>query len=185
MGVSPQADRLTWFLENLPVFIILPLVIYLQPRFKLSRFALYVMAFHAFVLMYGGHYSYAKVPLGFWAKDFFDLSRNHYDRLGHFMQGFGPGVVLWEILVRSSVIRSGAFRALVVVSMALAFSALYELIEWWAAVFLGEGADSFLGTQGDVWDTQWDMFLALVGVIIAVAVMALFFSPSKRKKSAS
>lgn len=173
LGIYPYADRLTWFLENLPVFIILPLTIYLQPSLRLSTFTLYIMVFHALVLMVGGHYSYAEVPVGFWAQEVFGFSRNHYDRLGHFMQGFGPGIVLWEILSKKSAIKSAAFRGLVVISMALAFSALYELIEWWSAVILGEGADAFLGTQGDVWDTQWDMFLALLGSIAAIVAQWL------------
>ncbi len=182
LGISPTADRTTWFLENLPVFIILPLVVFLQPRLKLSTFALYVMALHAFVLMYGGHYSYAETPLGFWARDIFGFSRNHYDRVGHLFQGFAPGVVLWEILLRTSAIRSRAFRGLVVVSFALAFSAVYELIEWAAALSLGQEADAFLGTQGDVWDTQWDMFMALVGAILAVGIQFLRYPVNVSKR---
>lgn len=181
MGISPKADRTTWLLENLPVLIILPLTIYLQPRLKLSNFALYVMAIHAFILMYGGHYSYAETPIGFWAKDLLGFSRNHYDRVGHFFQGFAPGIVLWEIVLRNSKIQSRSFRGLVVICFALAFSAFYELIEWWSAVLLGQGADAFLGTQGDVWDTQWDMFLALVGVVVAVSVQCMRFPEGKSR----
>ena len=169
LGWSPRADRTTWFLENAPVFLLLPLMAWWQPRLRLSNFAWIVMTAHAFVLMLGGHYTYAEVPLGFWVRDALDLSRNHYDRLGHFMQGFGPAVVLGEILPARTPLRRGPLLGLVVVSMCLAFSAFYELIEWWSALLLGQGADAFLGTQGDPWDTQWDMFLALIGAIVALA----------------
>lgn len=172
LGIAPEADRVTWLLENLPVFILLPLLIYLQPRLQLTNLTLTVLAFHAFVLMLGGHFTYAKVPVGFWVRDFFELQRNHYDRLGHLMQGFGPAIGLRELLLKRTILKPGWFTNIIIVSMCLAFSAFYEMIEWWSALIMGEGASDFLGTQGDVWDTQWDMFLALVGAGIAV----LFFA---------
>jgi putative membrane protein len=121
--------------------------------------------------MVGGHYTYANVPIGFWAQDLLDLSRNHYDRLGHFAQGFVPAILAREILLRLSPLRRGRWLFFLVTCVCLAFSALYELIEWWAALIGGESAESFLGTQGDVWDTQWDMFLALLGSISAQALL--------------
>jgi len=120
---------------------------------------------HAVILMVGGHYTYARVPAGYWIQDVLDLSRNHYDRLGHFAQGFVPAILAREILIRSSPLAGSRWLAFLVVCVCLAFSALYEMIEWWTALLGGEAAESFLGTQGDVWDTQWDMFLALVGAI--------------------
>lgn len=172
LGWSPHADRTTWFLENVPIFILVPLIIGLRHRISFTYLTLTVLAIHAFVLMFGGHYTYAEVPLGFWVRDAFDLGRNHYDRLGHFMQGFGPAFALRELLLKKSPLRKGKLLTIVVVSMCLAFSAFYEMIEWWSALILGQGADAFLGTQGDPWDTQWDMFLALVGSTIAATVFA-------------
>lgn len=122
--------------------------------------------------MLGGHYTYAHVPLGFWIQDFLDLSRNHYDRIGHFAQGFIPAILTREILIRRSPLPLGKWLFFLVVCVCLAFSAFYELIEWWAAVIGGSAADAFLGTQGDVWDTQWDMFLALAGAVIAQLVLS-------------
>ncbi|HEX2728073.1 MAG TPA: DUF2238 domain-containing protein [Beijerinckiaceae bacterium] len=174
LGIAPKADRITWLMENAPVFVLLPLAVLLQPKLKLSNFTLTVMAIHALVLMIGGHYTYAKVPVGFWVQDALDLGRNHYDRFGHVMQGFAPAVVLRELLIKTTPLRRGFLLNLTVVSMCLAFSALYELIEWWAALVLGAGADAFLGAQGDLWDTQWDMFLALVGASAAIMIAAPF-----------
>jgi putative membrane protein len=122
--------------------------------------------------MIGGHYTYARVPLGFWVQDLFDFSRNHYDRLGHIAQGFIPAIVVREILLRRSPLRPGKWLFFLVASVCLAISACYEFIEWWTALLGGEDADAFLGTQGDVWDTQWDMFLALIGAILAQLSLA-------------
>lgn len=178
-GISPHADRTTWLLENFPIFIILPLTIYLQPKWELSKFVLIVMTLHAFVLMQGGHYTYAEVPFGFWLKETFRFSRNPYDRIGHFFQGFTPALLLWEVLPKKTATRSPAFQCLIIVSMCLAFSAFYELIEWSAALIMGQGADAFLGTQGDPWDTQWDMFMALIGAALA-SVISLSLCKSKK-----
>lgn len=171
-GWSPKADRPTWVLENLPIFILIPVLVRLHPKMHVTNLTLTVLAFHAFILMYGGHYTYAKVPIGFWFQELLDLKRNHYDRFGHFMQGFGPAIGLRELLLKKSDLKRGAFTSLIIVSMCLAFSALYEMIEWWAALIMGENADAFLATQGDQWDTQWDMFLALVGATVAVTLFA-------------
>ncbi len=171
LGISPAADRTTWLLENVPVFILLPIVCYVQPRIDFTLWTLRFMALHALVLMLGGHYTYAKVPLGFWMQDLFGFARNPYDRIGHFFQGFVPAFVIRELLRKKSPLKPGRLLNLTVVSMCLAFSALYELFEWASALILGQGADEFLGTQGDIWDTQWDMFMALVGASIAVFIL--------------
>ncbi len=171
-GWAPKADRTTWLLENLPVFILVPLLIHLQPKLKITNFTYTILAFHGLILMVGGHYTYAKVPIGFWVQEALDLQRNHYDRLGHIMQGLGPAIGLRELLLKRTILKRGWFTSIIIVSMCLAFSAFYEMIEWWAALIMGEGADSFLGTQGDQWDTQWDMFLALVGALFAVLILS-------------
>jgi putative membrane protein len=166
------ADRTTWVLEVAPVMIALPLMAATRRSFPLTSL-LYRLAFvHGLVLILGGHYTYAEVPLGFWIQDAFDLARNPYDRIGHFFQGFVPAVLAREILIRTSPLQPGKLMFFVVASICLAFSAFYELIEWWAAVILGQGADDFLGTQGDVWDTQWDMFMALTGAVLAQVLLA-------------
>lgn len=165
-GVEPL-ERGTWWLEVAPVLIGAPALVLTYPSFRLSPLLYRLLLLHAVILMVGGHYTYAKVPVGFWMQELLDLSRNHYDRLGHLAQGFVPAILAREILVRLSPLRRGGWLFFLVVCVCLAFSAFYELIEWWAAVIGGDSAESFLGTQGDVWDTQWDMFLALLGAISA------------------
>ena len=163
-GIRPY-DRVTWILEVFPIFIGAPILIATRRRFPLTPL-LYVLIFlHALILMLGGHYTYARVPLGFWIQDLLDLGRNHYDRLGHFAQGFVPAILAREVLLRKTPLRPGGWLFFLVTSVCLAFSAFYEFTEWWAAMLGGSAADAFLGTQGDVWDTQWDMFLALTGAI--------------------
>ncbi len=170
-GIGPH-DRTTWWLEVFPVILGVPLLIAARQRFPLTPL-LYVLLFiHALILILGGHYTYARVPLGFWVQDLFDLGRNHYDRLGHFAQGFVPAILAREILLRRTPLRPGGWLFFLVCSVCLAFSACYEFFEWWAAVIGGSAADDFLGTQGDVWDTQWDMFLALLGAITAQLFLA-------------
>lgn len=170
-GIQP-ADRVTWFLEVAPVLIALPLMAATRGGFPLTPL-LYRLAFlHGLVLILGGHYTYANVPLGFWLQDLFDMARNPYDRIGHFFQGFVPAVLAREVLLRKTGLGAGKMLFFVVASICLAFSAFYELIEWWAAVILGQGAEEFLGTQGDVWDTQWDMFMALVGAVLALVLLS-------------
>lgn len=170
--IGIESDWPTWTLENLPVFILIPLLLWLQPKLKFTNLTLAFLAFHAFVLMLGGHYTYAKVPIGFWIRDALELQRNHYDRFGHLMQGMIPAIALRELLLKTTVLKRGWFLSIVIISMCLAFSAFYEMIEWWAALVMGQGADAFLGTQGDQWDTQWDMFLALVGATLGVFIVA-------------
>ena len=165
-------DRLTWLMEVAPVLIAVPLLIGTRERYPLTTL-LYVLIFlHALVLIGGGAYTYARVPAGFWVQEWFGLARNPYDKLGHFMQGFVPALVAREILLRGGFVRGVRMTAFLCVCVALAISALYELIEWWAALALGQGAEEFLGTQGDPWDTQSDMFLALIGATGALATLS-------------
>ncbi|MEO8187968.1 MAG: DUF2238 domain-containing protein [Burkholderiaceae bacterium] len=161
-------DRVTWLMEVAPVIIALPILIVTRGNFPLTTL-LYVLIFlHALVLILGGAYTYARVPLGAWVQQAFDLSRNPYDKLGHFMQGFVPAMVAREILIRGEYARGRRMIAFLCICIALAISALYELVEWWAALALGQGADEFLGTQGDPWDTQSDMFCAGLGAVFAL-----------------
>ena len=165
-------DRLTWALETFPVWVALPLMAATQRRYPLSSLLYFFIFWHCVVLMVGGQYSYARVPAGFWVQDAFGLQRNPYDKLGHFMQGFVPALLAREILRRGGYVRGRRMLAFLVVCVVLAFSATYELIEWAAAVMLGQGADEFLGTQGDPWDTQSDMAFALVGAVVALALLS-------------
>lgn len=170
-GIGPH-DRLTWLLEVAPVLIAAPLLIATFRRFRLTPLLYRLILLHALILMLGGHYTYAEVPLGFWVQDLFDLGRNHYDRLGHLAQGFIPAILAREILLRSTPLTPGRWLFILVTSVCLAFSATYEIIEWGTAVAIGQSADAFLGTQGDQWDTQWDMFMALIGAVTAQATLA-------------
>ena len=170
-GVAPY-DRMTWWMEVAPVLIGAPILIATGRRFPLTPLLYRLLFAHALILILGGHYTYARVPLGEWARDLFDLARNPYDRLGHLTQGFVPAILARELLLRRSPLRRGGWLVLTVTSICLAFSAFYELTEWWAALLWGGSAEAFLGTQGDVWDTQWDMFLALCGALLAQAILA-------------
>jgi putative membrane protein len=169
-GIAPH-DRPTWLLEVAPILIAGPILIATARRFPLTPLAYRLVFVHALILMVGGHYTYAEVPLGDWVADTLGLTRNPYDRLGHLAQGFVPAVVVREILLRRSPLRPGKWLAFLVVCVCLAISAAYELVEWWAALIGGESADAFLGTQGDQWDTQWDMLVALVGAVASVALL--------------
>jgi putative membrane protein len=164
-GVNPF-DRLTWFLEVMPILVGVPILLGTYARFQFTPLVYRLVFIHCLILMVGGHYTYAQVPLGFWVQDLLDLSRNHYDRLGHLAQGFIPAIVIREILIRKTPLVPGKWLFFLVTSVCLAISACYEFIEWWTALLGGESAEAFLGTQGDVWDTQWDMFLALLGAIL-------------------
>lgn len=164
-------ERATWWMEVAPVLIVYPALVALRHRVRFSDLTLVLVALHGFVLMLGGAYSYARVPAGFAVQEWLHLTRNPYDRFGHFMQGFVPAIVLRELLVRSQIFRSRVLLAVSVLAYCLAISALYELIEFGAAMALGQGADAFLGTQGDPWDTQWDMLMCLIGA--GVALIAL------------
>jgi putative membrane protein len=170
-GIGPR-DRLTWLMEVAPVLVAVPILIATRRRFPLTPLLYVIAALHAAILCVGGHYTYAEVPLGFWVRDALGLARNHYDRLGHLAQGFVPALVAREVLLRRSPLRPGRWLAVLCAAVALAISAVYELVEWAAAVVLGQGADAFLGTQGDPWDTQWDMFMALVGAVLALSTLA-------------
>jgi putative membrane protein len=165
-GIAPH-DRGTWLMEVAPILLALPVLILTARSFPLTPLVYRLIFVHALILMLGGHYTYARVPLGFWVQDILHLARNHYDRLGHFAQGFVPALVARELLLRTSPLKPGKWLFVLVTSVCLAMSACYEFIEWWAAILLGQGADAFLGTQGDPWDTQWDMFLAFIGAMTA------------------
>lgn len=171
-GINPEADRLTWWMETLPVMIGAAILVPSYKRYPLTTLVYHLLAFHAFILMIGGHYTYAEVPWFNDIRDSLGLGRNHYDRVAHFIQGFVPAILAREILIRFSPLKSGGWLFLLTTSFCLAFSAFYELIEWWAAIFTEEGAAAFLGTQGDQWDTQWDMFLALCGAITAQLLLS-------------
>lgn len=165
-GVAPF-DRATWWMEVAPVIILAPLLVASHRRFPLTRLLQVLIAAHALVLIVGGAWTYARVPFGFWLQDVMGLERNPYDRIGHFMQGFVPAVAAREILLRRAVVRGRGWLFFIVSCICLAISAVYELVEWGAAVALGQGAEAFLGTQGDPWDTQSDMAMALVGAVCA------------------
>ena len=183
-GISPAANRTTWALENFPVWIGVAMWLATRQRFCLSRLCLALLAIHAVILMVGGFYTYAKVPLGFWMKDWFGFARNHYDRIGHFAQGFVPAVFVRELLLRVAKLPRSRWIPFLVVSVCLAFSACYEFIEWWAALLGGQAADDFLGTQGDPWDTQWDMLFALIGAIVAQTVLPRLHDRSMKSAEA-
>lgn len=173
LGVSAirPFDWLTWWLETIPAMVGAALLIATHRRFRFTNFVYRLVLLHSLILILGAHYSYARVPLGFWVQDLFELSRNHYDRVGHFAQGFFPAIIVREVLLRLTPLRRGGWLFFLVVSVCLAISAFYEFTEWWAALAGGEAANDFLGTQGDVWDTQWDMFCAFVGSITALLVL--------------
>lgn len=165
-------DRGTWLLEVAPVLVVLPLLAATWRRFPLTPLLYVLVCLHALVLMTGGAYTYARVPLGFALEHALDLSRNPYDRIGHFFQGFVPAIAVREILLRGRHVAGPRMRAFLVICVVLAVSASYELLEWAAAMALGQGADQFLATQGDPWDTQWDMFTALVGGVVSLLVLS-------------
>ena len=170
-AISPR-DRFTWWLEVLPAVAGVAILVATYRRFTFTTLAYILMCAHGIILVVGGHYTYAEMPWFDWLQDRFDLDRNYYDRLGHFAQGFVPAIVAREILIRCSPLRPGGWLFVIVTSIALSISALYELLEWAVAVATGTAAEAFLGTQGDVWDTQWDMFLALCGALIAQLLLA-------------
>lgn len=169
-AIAPY-DRTTWWLEVFPILIGAPVLLATYRRFPLTPLVYTLLAAHAVILVLGGQYTYARVPLGFWVQDLFGFARNHYDRLGHFAQGFIPAILIREMLLRTSPLRPGRWLFVLVTAVCLAFSAFYEFIEWWAALAGGASAAAFLGTQGDVWDTQWDMFLAFAGAMLAQVLL--------------
>jgi putative membrane protein len=164
-------DRLTWFMEVLPVLIAAPVLVATRRRLQLTTLVYVLIALHGLILIYGGAYTYARTPFGYWLQDLLGFARNPYDRIGHLAQGFVPAMVARELLLRVFGIGGRRLLFFLVCCVCLAISAFYELVEWWAALLIGAQADEFLATQGDVWDTQWDMFLALVGAIAAQALL--------------
>jgi putative membrane protein len=165
-------DRITWLMEVAPILIAAPILLFTYRRFPLTSLLYGLIFVHALILIWGGTYTYARVPLGFWLQDIFSLSRNPYDKIGHFAQGFVPALVAREILIRCRFLSGRKIAAFLAVCVAMTISAWYELIEWWAALGLGQGADEFLGTQGDPWDTQSDMFFAFIGAAIAMIILS-------------
>jgi putative membrane protein len=167
-------DYFTWMLEVFPAIIGTVILASTYRRFRFTTLVYSLIAVHMIILMVGGHYTYAEVPIGNWIRDQFQLSRNHYDRLGHFAQGFVPAMIAREVLLRLNVLKRGAWLFVLVVSVCLAFSALYELFEWTVSALTGSAGDAFLGTQGDVFDTQKDMAMALVGAVTALLTLSKF-----------
>jgi putative membrane protein len=172
-GIAPK-DRFTWFLEVAPVLVAVPILVATYGRFPLTPLAYRLIFVHALILMLGGHYTYAEVPLGFWMQKTLGFARNHYDRIGHFMQGFVPAILAREVLRRKTPLKAGGWLVFLVTCVCLAISACYEFFEWAMAVATGSKADAFLGSQGDPWDTQWDMLWALIGSIASQLFLTRF-----------
>jgi len=170
-GINPK-DQLTWFLEVLPAIIGAIVLVATYNRFKLTPLLYGLILFHCLVLMLGGHYTYAEVPLFDYIKPIFGFERNNYDKLGHFVQGFVPAMIARELLIRKNVVNGSTWRNLYIICFCLALSAFYEIIEWWVALASGESAEAFLGTQGYIWDTQSDMALALLGALLAIGMLS-------------
>jgi putative membrane protein len=170
-GIHPH-DRFTWWLEVAPIFIGVPALILLYPRLRLTPLVYTLIWIHCGILMLGGHYTYAQVPLGFWMQHWLGFARNHYDRIGHFAQGFVPAMLAREIFIRRSPLAGSRWLPFMVLCFCLAFSAFYELVEFWTALAEGSAATDFLGTQGDPWDTQWDMMFALIGAIVSLLLLS-------------
>lgn len=170
-GIEPH-DQFTWFLEVLPAVVGLGAMVVSFKRFPLTPMLYGLILVHCWILMVGGHYSYAHVPVFDWIRDAWGQDRNNYDKVGHFAQGFVPALLTREVLIRLEVVKTRGWMNVFIVSVCLAFSAFYELIEWWVAVAIGENAEAFLGTQGYQWDTQSDMALALVGAISAIVILS-------------
>ena len=179
-GLAPK-DRFTWFLEVVPAIIGFAVLVATYRTFRLTDLVYSLVLIHCLILMLGGRYTYAEVPLGFWVRDALGLARNHYDRLGHFAQGFVPAMVARELFIRWNTVPVAKWRNFLIICFCLGFSAFYELIEWWTALATGEAATAFLGTQGDIWDTQWDMFLALLGANIALLTLSRWHDSQLRR----
>ncbi|WP_394884583.1 DUF2238 domain-containing protein [Clostridium butyricum] len=173
-SVIEPKDLFIWFLEVLPVIIGVSVLICIYPKYRFSNFIYVLIAIESIILIVGGHYTYAEMPIFNWIRDTFDLSRNYYDRLGHFMQGFIPAMIAREIIIRNKVINKKKYLSFIVICICLAISASYELIEFVVAKLTGNAADAFLGTQGDVWDTQWDMLMALIGSVTSLSLFSRY-----------
>lgn len=169
-GVRPY-DRWTWVMEVMPVVIALPILAFTYKRFPLTSLLYFLIFLHALILIVGGTYTYARVPVGNWVQDLLSLARNPYDKLGHFWQGLVPALVAKEIFVRGNYVVGKKMVGFLAICVAMAISAWYELLEWWAALIMGQGADEFLGTQGDQWDTQSDMWMAFLGATVAMVLL--------------
>lgn len=178
-------DLFTWFLEVAPVLIGIPALIHIYPRFRFTNLLYAVIAIHAVILMVGGHYTYALMPVFEWIKQAFHLDRNYYDRLGHFAQGFVPALITREVLLRRTRLERGKLLSILVFSVCMAISAMYELVEFTAAEATGSAADAFLGSQGDPWDTQWDMTFCLLGAVTALALFTRLHDRALKKLSAA
>jgi putative membrane protein len=170
-AIQPH-DYFTWFLEVFPAFIGLGFIFFTNKKFPLTKFTLTCLLIHTIILMIGGHYTYAEVPFFNWIKDLFHQTRNNYDKIGHFAQGFFPALLIREVIIRKNVIQLKSWRNILIVSMCMAISTSYEFLEWGVALLSGEDADAFLGTQGYVWDTQSDMFYATCGAIVALILFS-------------
>lgn len=179
-AIHPK-DYFTWFLEVLPALAGIVAIAVTYRRFRLTRLSYLLILIHCIILMIGGHYTYAEVPLFDWVRDVMDMERNNYDKIGHFAQGFIPAIIAREVLIRKSVVAGAGWQNFLVVCFCLALSAFYELIEWWVALLSGESAEAFLGTQGYVWDTQSDMALALLGAILALMTFSTFHNKQLEK----
>lgn len=179
-GIEPK-DYLTWALEVAPAVIGAAILMATRRQFPLTSLTYFLILIHCVILMVGGHYTYAEVPAGDWVRDFFDGTRNNYDKLGHLAQGFVPAIIARELVIRLRVFNSIPWRNFFIVCFCLGFSAFYELIEWWVALLSGEDAEAFLGTQGYIWDTQSDMGLALLGAIIALLLLRRLHDAQLRK----
>ncbi len=180
-AINVQDTYLTWFLETVPFMIALPILLFTYQRFPLTNLTYTIIAIHAMILMYGAHYSYAKAPLGFWMEQWFGWTRNNYDKIGHLIQGLGPFIYAREIIARTSPLKRGKWLGFISISIALGFSALYEIFEWAASLSNPTDTEAFLGTQGYIWDTQTDMFLALIGAIIAMIIFTKIHNYYLRK----
>ena len=174
-------DRITWVLEVFPILLGLPILFFTYKRFPLTKLIYFLLIFHFVILAVGAIYTYAKVPFGYWMQDWFEFSRNNYDKIGHFAQGFVPAMITREVLLRTSPLKQGKWLNVIIISICLAISACYELIEWWVAVIQGASAEDFLGTQGDPWDAQSDMFFAFIGAIIALLLFSKYHNKILKK----
>ena len=172
VSFTMTGDRMTWLLETLPVMIALPLLWATHKRYPLTSLLYGLIFLHCVILIYGGSYTYAKTPFGFWLQDWLGTMRNPYDKIGHFVQGFVPAMIAREILLRGDHVQGPKLRAFLIVCVVMFISSFYELLEWWVALLSGESAEAFLGTQGDPWDTQSDMGFALLGSICALLLLS-------------